>query len=361
LTDEDRVRQRPELNVAPERIGAFYDLHWPRKISLALPDFYKWQFQSLPTAKGIDNCMVAVERTSGAIAGVMGLHARPFHLAGRRVSGAELTSWVVDERFRAAGAGALLLSEVQKRYDVLIGMGISASALPVYLRSGFKYLKHIPRFVRVLDFEKASRFARFAPLAAKLARSWLRQDHVPFNVTEGAEALLTVPQAWPEFNCFVRDARHLAWRYLEHPNFRYRIFSVSPLGGSAKVLVAVREELSVPGLRLLRVLDLLGDATGVPAALSFLDDYCRRQDMHVADFFCTSSQITRFHVARGWFSSVDHDFFEFPHLFHPLELRVPPTTSLVYMARMAPDEMCDLSRLYVTMSDADLDRPVPTP
>jgi len=40
-----------------------------------------------------------------------------------------------------------------------------------------------------------------------------------------------------------------------------------------------------------------------------------------------------------------------------MELRSPPTTSLIYWSRDNFEDMADTSRLYITKQDADLDRP----
>jgi hypothetical protein len=106
-------------------------------------------------------------------------------------------------------------------------------------------------------------------------------------------------------------------------------------------------------------MDCVGDDVALPGAFTFIDDYCEEEGAHVADFYCTAAHITKHPRSRGWFSTLDDQYFQFPHLFHPVEVRRPATTSLIYWARENLSEMCDFSRLYVTKQDADLDRPVP--
>lgn len=347
-----------ELGLEPELVMSFYNTHWPRKVALGTSDFYDWQLKRAPAAAGKDHCMVAYDRESRAMAGIMGFNPRPFHLSGRTVKGGELTTWVVDARFRGEGVGYKILAELQRRYDVLTAMSISGLALPVFLRAGFKYLRHIPRFVRVHDFEAVAKVAKVTPLAEKLAAAWLELPRVEHAAAEGLEGAEQIVQAAASgYNFMARDIAHLNWRYRYHPGFTYRTFVVRGTAGSC--FVALREELSVEGLRLVHVTDMLGDDDGVRAAIAFVDDYCRSNGMHAVDFFCTSPRITRFLVAHGWFSVLDHEFFQFPHLFHPVDVRTPATSSFAYYCRSDPETMSDLSRLYVTKSDADLDRPVP--
>jgi hypothetical protein len=162
-----------------------------------------------------------------------------------------------------------------------------------------------------------------------------------------------------EFNLFSRGFDYLQWRYSEHPVFEYRQHLVRSRKSEAGngCIVCTREEEGIEGLRILHVLDCYGDRSDMQAAGSFIDEFCRQREIHIADFYCTSTGISKFFINAGWFSVNDDECFQFPHLFHPLELRRPPTTSLVYWSREGFVEMADIGRLYITKSDADLDRP----
>jgi hypothetical protein len=348
-----------EIGIESSRVAAFYGENWERRIALIDQRFYDWQFKSAPTSVGLDQCMIAYDSDRGMIAGVMGLNERPFNLAGIPTGGAELTTWVVAEEYRSAGAGAKILSRIQAKYDVLIGMGISPMAVPVYLRSGFRYLAAIPRFVRVYNYDAVSRVSKADPLAGKLARQWLNTRSEPYNVAEysGAEAESLFDRLATSYNLFSRDSRHLSWRYAAHPTFNYRIFLVRPKGGASVAFVALRIESAIPGLTICHVLDCVGDDAAMDAAFSCIDDICRSENIDVADFYCTSGRVNKYPLSCGWFSTLDDKCLTFPHLFHPLEIRTPATTSLIYWAKRNLSEMCDFSNLYITKQDADLDRP----
>ena len=47
-----------------------------------------------------------------------------------------------------------------------------------------------------------------------------------------------------------------------------------------------------------------------------------------------------------------------PNLFHPLELREPSSTPLMYWSCEDVSELADLLKLYITKKDIDFDRPV---
>jgi len=103
-----------ELNIKSESVCSFYENHWKRKVALANRSFYEWQFTGSPSDAGYDHCMVAIDNTSNQLVGVMGLNTRPFCINGSEVKGAELTTWVVDDKYFGKGIGPKILKKFRK-------------------------------------------------------------------------------------------------------------------------------------------------------------------------------------------------------------------------------------------------------
>lgn len=349
-----------DLGVKSETVQEFYRDNWPRPVALSDPDFYKWQFIDKPVRPGTDTCVIAYDDNTGQVAGVMGLTPRTFFLSGKPLDGAELTTWIVGERYRSSGAGARILKEIMASYDVLIGMGISDSALPIYMRSGFRLLRQIPRFIKVLNFRKIAPYCEVDELGARLLPTWSKPAIGRFHAKEPTDADIdrAFAAARSGLNLFERDATNIRWRYTTHPGFRYQMRHVSAEAGKDGVIVAFRVH-EVAGFRILHVTDIFGERGSVDTARSFIEQYALDAGIDVIDFYCTSTQVSRHFIANCWFSVADDMSLRFPHLFSPIEMRDPPTTSLIYWAREGMAELADLSRLYVTKQDADLDRPVP--
>ena len=343
-----------DLGVAVEDLCRFYGDNWKRRIALEVPSFYRWQFMEPPRNAGHDKCCVVVE--DGDILGVMGLNERPFLLDSARKEGAELTTWVVKEGARGRGVGKAIMAYLQDRYEVLLGMGITDAALPLYRASGFGYMLQIPRFVRVFDAEAIAPYAQIDHLAEALIEKFRDPERSKYKAEpKPARDLASIAARMEgDFDHFLRDGDYLRWRYEDHPVFSYEIYEVQG-GGSGAGVVFRRDE--VENMRIVHVMDCFGDDDDMPAALTFIDDYCREKDAHVVDFYCTSGRVNRHFRARGWFSIGDDECFSFIHLFHPPELRDPPTTSLVYWASEDISSLMDSNRLYVTKEDLDLDRP----
>jgi len=345
-----------EIQLATNQAEAFFESHWPRKICLADPVFSEWQFSAPPIAGGNNHSMVAFDTHTRDIVGIMGLNPRPFYFRGDKVQGAELTSWVVAPSQRGTGVGARIIAEIQNRYQVLIGMGISSMALPIYRRSGFRYIRAIPRFIRVINEDTTSTFGSISSLGKKLQNriTPLRYKYSERDISFEDGLFERMHKT---FSLFDRGPEHLAWRYTNHPSFTYNTRIIACDGGEA--LVVYRIEDAVSGLRVMHIMDCIGDSNAMSAALSYIEDLAISENVDFIDSYSTSACLNRFYLAHEWSSIIDDDAVQVPHLFHPVELRNPPTTSLIYWAKERMLDMADLGHLYVSKQDADLDRPVP--
>jgi GNAT superfamily N-acetyltransferase len=267
---------------------------------------------------------------------------------------------VVAPEARGKGVGKAILENLQRRYEVLTGAGITAGALPLYLAAGFTFLAHLPRFFLIADFDRTQAFAEVSALARKITQQ--RQAHrrrIPFRARPVAAADLAAVAAegLAGFAHFRRDAERLAWRHDRHAAFRYEAFTVadpSVAGSGAGVILREDRVLDTP---ILHVIDLFGPPGHLPTVLQFLEDEAGRRGAAFVDVSLTAGPLIAHLRAGGWSSAVDDSLIELPSLFYPVELRRPPTTSMVIWGRRATDRLFDLGRLHVTRADMDLDRP----
>jgi hypothetical protein len=343
------------LGVSSELVCQYYKDNWPRSISLGIFSFYEWQFRRPPENIGVDNCCVAID-ASGKILGVIGLNRRSFYLAGKQRNAAELTTWIVSESARGRGIGGKILHYLKEKYDVLLGMGVTEAALPLYLKSDFRFIRYIPRFVRVFDLAEISKISEPVNLSRRLIAKWSNSYVLKYDVRETLPSELSVLGKYlpTQFNYFNRDRDSLLWRYDEHPIYDYKSFIIKAKGKGVGIVLRIEK---FDSFKIMHVIDIFGDLVDTNEALNFIDKYCIDMNVSISDFYCTSSKITRHFVSAGWFSTVDDYYFEFPHLFHPIELRKPATTSLIYWAKTGMEDLADISSLYLTKGDIDLDRP----
>lgn len=357
-----RICSAHEIGMQSQIIQEFYDQFWPRKIALSVDPFYQWQFIHPPASKGLNHCCVALDMTTEKLVGVMGVTPKPFYLNEQIVQGVELTTWLIHPEYQGKGIGASILEFLQVRYDVIIGMGISDMALPLYYRYGFRYLKAIPRYIKVFNWDSIKKYSKVAPLAIKMDRYWAKKNNLESYVLlppEKNHVDFLHCQNQRYFNYFSRDVAHIRWRYADHPVFNYKAFVVAASSLEQDgTLLCFREETAVPNIRILHVVECIGRGPSVSSAICFIEQYAIDHHFDAVDFYGTSSYIAKFFLARGWFSTMDDESLAIPHLFHPIELRNPSTTSLIYWAKHNMVELCDLSKLHITKQDVDFDRPV---
>lgn len=336
-------------------VHEFLREHWQRGITLTRPRFYDWQFRQSPANRGADSCLLLVDERD-AIHGFMGLNKREFWIDDRSVAGCEITTWVLAESVRGLGMGRKIVQQLQTTYDVIVGMGISVDALRVYLPQGLKFLRHFPRFVKVFDPEAASPlFLESAPWSEKYLPITVDVPAAPsWTEVPVADLAPFANQARSESAMFARDVRNLEWRYEAHPVFRYHAFVLRGNGQACGIVLRVDE--TEGGIRYCHVMDILGDSDATPVVVPFVEEFCRANGVAFADFYCTNPRITRHLWCRGWASAVDDPFVGVSNLLHPVEPCFPATTSIIMWSR-SPERTLDLSRLYITKADSDMDRP----
>ncbi|AKH63221.1 MULTISPECIES: GNAT family N-acetyltransferase [Photorhabdus] len=343
-----------ELNITIKMICDFYKKHWSRPIILTNEDFYIWQFINNPCNKSIDNCCVAIDYDK--VVGIMGLNERDFVLDGAIEKGAELTTWVIAESHRNKGCGPKMIEYLKNKYSVMIGMGISQTALPVYIRNGFKYIKSIPRYVHVISWDNISSLTTIDPLAKKYAKGQLKK--VNYNILDFSKD--DINNLYKEFsknyNSFSRTHDDIYWRYNEHPYFKYE-YVIIEAENKTKCFVAYRIDRNIDGLIMAHCLDIFGDKQAYSAGISFIADIAKINAADAIDIYATNSSLVSELKCNGWFSTLDDDFFKFPHLFHPIEVREPATTSLILWSSKNINILLDTGKLHITKQDADLDRP----
>lgn len=349
-----------ELSISSAAVRDFYTSNWNRRIPLSDERFYGWQFLSPPGTDGRDNCCIAIDE-NGRIIGVMGLHERPFAYGGSVISGAELTTWIVRQDTQNRGVGPQMLQFLQAKYDFLLGLGITPAAVAVYLRHGFRFFNPIPRYMRVLNWERVEPFAGLDERAKKIDRYWKQEwTKLPYRVCAVEPG--AVDAIGDEFarssNMFIRNYEFLRWRYVDHPTYDYNVTVVRGAEETAPgAVVAFRVQDPSPDLRIAHVLDLYGDEASMQVALSYLDDELASRNVDFADFYSTNGKHQGLFLSNDWFSLGNDNFFNFPHLFNPIELRSPASTSMVVWARTNKELIFNIANSYFSKQDSDFDRP----
>ena len=346
-----------EFGIGNREICQFYQKNWTRPIALSRMDFLAWQMNSAPEANQNNHSVVAIE--GGELLGVMGCTPMPFAVNSKALHGAALTTWVVSNKARGKGLGKLMLDYLKNSYDFLAGAGITKSALSHYLRAEFSFLAHIPRFFFITDFESSQKFTKISETAQKITQN--RQENIEQKefISEAVTAFQLgglIKRNQPQL-CFERNPAQLKWRYDNHPCFSYEAFTIkdkiTPGDGAGTV---IRQD-TVENIPFIHIIELFGDPIDFQATFSFLEDIAKKRRAAFIDISVTSSEILDILRLRNWSSVIDDPFIQMPSLFYPIELRTPPTSSLVIWAKNRKNIISNFSKLYFSKGDLDLDRP----
>ena len=344
-------------------IQALYTAEWQRPTALSDLDFFEWQFTTPLACQGKNYCCLAT--LDSELVGVAGVTPRHFLIGNESVLCGEVTTWLLTPQHRG-GLGAMMMRFLQSQFEVLLGTGANQAALNIDLRLGYSPY-FIPRYVTIFNWEAVKPYTRYTPLAHKLHHQHLRDiargDTLNWDIEKlEQDNLKPVVDDFRKTHCFSsRYFEDITWRYTNHPIFDYHTAVVhSHDKNSTGAFLAYRIDRSIAGMSMVHITDLFGDISSVQAAIRHVQRVALAQNIDAADFYCTSSLIGSCFRRANWFSLLDCQFFSFPHLFHPIEWRDPPTGSLVYWSKNNLLQLHDLGRTYITKQDVDLDRPVLT-
>src|SRR5688572_18318892 len=112
-----------DLGIESKLVCDFFKNQWKRPVALSNLAFYQWQFLNIPHQDNTDHCCIVVE--DNKILGAMGVNHRHFFIENKNLSGAELTTWIVDDTCRNKGIGTKMISFLQNKYELIFGLGIS--------------------------------------------------------------------------------------------------------------------------------------------------------------------------------------------------------------------------------------------
>lgn len=338
-----------DSNKTNEDIRNFIEKHYSNKSILTNKNFYEWNFMYNGEK---DYSIIALYNKE--IVGFIGVTKREFKYKNSILNGAELTSWVIKKDFRG-NLGNLMIFYLKERYDVLIAMGISKMSLPVFLFNEFKYIKSVPRYVKIFNMKNICNISNISNIGKIICRNNFSKNNIKYNVKILSN--INDNTYWEDFYtdkyCFTRDLEYLKKRYSGHPFFKYDYYEI--LKDNEKSLLVIRKDFS-DGYNFAHIVDFIGNTNNLEGVIDFIDKYAEENKLDFVDIYCTDNVLGSYFWRNGWSSTLnDIDNIQIPYLFHPIELRIPPTNSVIIWSKYT--DIYDLSKLYITKSDCDFDMP----
>jgi GNAT superfamily N-acetyltransferase len=350
------------VDCPPDRIPSlrafFSAMYSPAYVLSENESFLRWQFGPTPQSQA-DNYHVILGVVDDQIKGCIGYIPVEVSLAGQRVRSAWAANWMVDESTRRLGLGPLLMRELSKRFDITLALGGNRDAHDLLPRMGWTDFGLLPRYVYVLDRERAALLTEdgrldWPPALPSMpscnGTSVARVDGFDEDTTKLWDDMWGASAAGTR-----RSAAFLNWRYAAHPTFTHHLFEVHDGGRLRGVAVLRIEKVRDMPLRVGRVLELLGDEEHIPVLLASVLEDARSEAAVAVDFFCGSRRMARPLEAAGFLPGECSPGSSIPILFQPVDRT---RTGILFMANLqkAPAAKA-VEEWYVTKSDGDQDRP----
>lgn len=353
------MAEQPVINFAHtfdipgSAITDFIRDNWLRETLLSDEAFYQWQFRDPVANNGKDYSVLMV--SGGEVVGFMGLHKRPFIGKNKMLNGAELTTWIIREDFQGKGLARPMLQFIKDNFDIAFGANITKAALSVYLRTGYGYIKEVPRTVKIYNYANAAVLGDISAVIRKAfpcpAAGEDTARLTAYSITDFDKVAGNGHQEG-----YIRSAEHLQWRF-RHPVYDYRIISLTQ--SSARNCYVIYRIEQVEGAAIMIVADILYD--GAPGDIDFsgLDAFARDANIDMIEFYTTHSALLLALRRHGFLSLADlSEFIDIAYLYNPLEIKKSRTYSFIYYIKDYEESgVTDLGSLYLSKADCDLDRP----
>ncbi len=217
------------------------------------------------------------------IAGHMGLIPYVFNINGQKVRAAFLANGILKKDLRGTGAGALLIKEAEKYFDVLYTMGFNEQIAPIYKLGGWSEECFLKRWVLKYPEKTAEAGARNIVVMDSFDEIW--------------------DASWQEMAKFfsitiARSSEYLNWRFSNNPFVKYRIFgakSGEKFGGYIVLRKEAGNEFSA-----YRIVDFISREETAGPLLSAAAGLAREEKVDFLDFFCSSRRYEKDLLKAGF-------------------------------------------------------------
>lgn len=327
----------------PEAVRFFENVYAPGHI-MTVPEHLRWQFTDHPQAEGDHRSLILTD--GSRIAGFLGIIPARTKVGERALSAGWCANLVASPDVRERGAGAFLLREAAKRFDLLITTGYNALSAPVLDALGWNLLPPLSRWVAVLRADCAGAPATMNPFPAAPSR---------FTIEPVGRFGASWDASWQgirrRFVCTTeRDAAYLNWRLIDHPRIRYAVLSASDVAG-LRGYGALRMEDS-PTLTGGRIVDLVAEDDAAPEILGALVGCAAEAGADFLDFFVSGDRYADALRNAGFVLADREPYRTVPAFLLPLDRRRSDITFAVWQK----DGGINAGDWYVVKSDGDKDR-----
>ena len=355
-------------------LGELIERHWRAGHVMGRdPVLYAWQFRHPGRPAGLS---VLLARRGDQLLGHLGLIPGDFNLHGQRLTGAWASLWFVASEIEGGGAGVALMRKAQEEAGSVLGcLRYNHIAGRLYGALGFHLWPATPRWVGMGQPEALAGLLADSPqpyapqLSQALADARAGAGLAPAGDLEVVDWTDGDAQAWDQtwledlapagLGAWL-DAEFLAWRYVEHPVFKYHLrLARRPGRGRVLGLMVYRlQELAGRPQKVLRLVELLALDQARDALLADLAAQAARPGVALVDFHCTSQELAPA-LTRAGLVREDGLPELLPSLFQPLDYRREALPGALWASPQVgkASQLFSDPALYLTRGQSDQDRP----
>lgn len=311
----------------------------------------------------------------GKIIGLGGLIVYEFNLSGKTELACNVTNSIVLEEYRNSLAGLLLYEKPFELYPFFCNFGIGLSKFstrisPSTISKGIvrQPIQKLNRMVGIFNKKKT------AEVLLEDNENYLRNYYMVRKVPQYGEKTVNQELDEDKWNRFYytdiapktisvsRNYDFLNWRYLNHPTFKYLVYTVQDkLGCYEGLLVARVESIVNNTAKILRIVEFISKNQDASIALANkIVEIGTEEAVLFADFYCTTDMFNFGLESVGFkkeFAS-DDDKIVLPSRFHPVDLSVVNLNALISFHGKKIRSLSLLNNnIYFTKGDSDQDRP----
>jgi hypothetical protein len=360
-------------------ISRFLNDYWAENhIYVRNQPLFQWAFNR-PQHWPEEGLSWAVAEAGNELVGILAGIPFSFNQYGKRAQGVWIANYVIRPDYRKGSTALQLLSMFRRpSFHAVIAFGINPATATIYRVLRGEVLPEIPRHFLVLP-EATERMVNLLRIAHRdwngdrvesLAQAF-RLGRVAENTAafeEGIPADWDRKQ-WPEFAAATigaaRDSEYLAWRYMQHPCFSYRIVTVRD-GSRTGLLVwrleTIRQataEGRVDVDRIGRLVEFLpASAANAEALFELFVKQLREAGALGADYYGYHGETRQWLGQLGFGEAATHvDGPGIPSRFQPLDGKGGGIMSALFLQNAASPAGAGPCPWYWTKSDSDQDRP----
>jgi len=341
----------------------------------ALVDFMFYNYPMHEKYVGKENYGAIGIWEDGKIIGLGGLMIYEFNLNGTTELACNVTNSIVLEEYRNSLAGLLLFEKPFDLYPFFCSFGIGLSKFsmrlsPATISKGIvtQPIHKLSRTVGIFNKTKT------AEVLLEGNESYLRNYDMVHKVPQYGEKIVDLELDEDKWNQFYltdiapktisvsRNYDFLNWRYINHPSFKYLVYTVQDKVGNYEGLLVARVESIVNNTaKILRIVEFISKNQDASIALANkIVEIGTEESVIFADFYCTTDMFNFGLESVGFkkeFTSSD-DKIVLPSRFQPVDLSVVDLNALIsFHGKKIKNLNLLNNNIYFTKGDSDQDRP----